>query len=130
VFVLAIAHTFSTGVFERLAHAQPKHAGLWHFFGEVEAVFGLWALVLVLGLGYFDGLKAAIEYVDTRNFTEPMFVFAIMVIAASRPILLGTQRSVQQLVKLIPVNSGLALYFLTLSLVPLLGSAITSFPVL
>jgi len=125
VFVLAIAHTFSTGIFERLAHAQPKHAGLWHFFGEVEAVFGLWALVLVLGLGYFDGLKSAIEYVDTRNFTEPMFVFAIMVIAASRPILLGTQRLVQQLAKLIPVNSGLALYFLTLSVVPLLGSAIT-----
>jgi hypothetical protein len=125
VFALAVLHTFSTGIFERLAHAQPNHAGLWHFFGEVEAVFGIWALVLVLGLVGFNGMHDAVAYVDGQNFTEPMFVFAIMVIAASRPILLSTKQVVQALVKLIPVNRAMGLYFLTLSAVPLLGSFIT-----
>lgn len=125
VFVLAVLHTFSTGIFERLAHAQPNHAGFWHFFGEVEAVFGIWALVLVLGLVGFNGMDAAVKYVDGQNFGEPMFVFAIMVIAASRPILLGTKWVVQLLAGLMPLNKSVALYFLTMSVVPLTGSFIT-----
>ena len=43
LFGLAILHTFSTKYFERLAHTQPKHAGIWHLLGEVEVVFGFWA---------------------------------------------------------------------------------------
>lgn len=125
VFAMAVLHTFSTGIFERLAHAQPNHAGLWHFFGECEAVFGIWALVMVLGLVGFNGLDSAVQYVDKQNFTEPMFVFAIMVIAASRPILLSTKWLVQTLASALPVNRSVALYFLTISLVPLTGSFIT-----
>ncbi|KAG0921564.1 hypothetical protein G6F31_020271 [Rhizopus arrhizus] len=34
-----------------------------------------------------SGPATAINYMDTRNFTEPLFVFVIMVVAASRPIL-------------------------------------------
>ena len=45
LFALAIIHTFSTKYFEHLAHLQPRHAGLWHWLGEVEVVFGFWALV-------------------------------------------------------------------------------------
>jgi hypothetical protein len=45
LFALAIVHTFSTKYFEHLAHLQPRHAGLWHWLGEVEVVFGFWALV-------------------------------------------------------------------------------------
>lgn len=125
VFVLAVLHTFSLGVFEKLAHAYPRHAGFWHFFSECEAVFGIWALVLVLGLTGFNGVSEAVKYVDGQNFGEPMFVFAIMVIAASRPILLASKWSVQALAGLLPVNKSVALYFLTMSLVPLLGSFIT-----
>ena len=35
LFALAIVHTFSTKYFEHLAHLQPRHAGLWHWLGEV-----------------------------------------------------------------------------------------------
>jgi hypothetical protein len=42
IFALAVVHTFSTKVFERLAHTRPAHAGMWHLLGEVEAVFGFW----------------------------------------------------------------------------------------
>ena len=48
LFAMALVHTFSTAYFERLAHASPRHAGAWHLLGEVEVVFGVWAMVLVL----------------------------------------------------------------------------------
>ena len=37
LIALAVAHTFSTRYFERLAHTNTAHAGLWHLLGEVEA---------------------------------------------------------------------------------------------
>ena len=87
VFALAVLHTFSTKWFARLAHVQPGHAGLWHLLSEVEVVFGFWAFVLVIALVVLTGKTDAVDYMENRNFTEPMFVFVIMVIAASRPIL-------------------------------------------
>ena len=62
LFVLAIAHTFSTKYFEHLAHLQPRHAGLWHWLGEVEVVFGFWALVLAIAMVGMLGTKAAVDY--------------------------------------------------------------------
>lgn len=50
LFALALVHTFSTKIFEHLAHTRPRHAGLFHLLGEVEVVFGFWALVLVVGM--------------------------------------------------------------------------------
>jgi len=38
---------FSTKFFEHLAHTRPQHAGVWHLLGEVEVVFGFWAIILV-----------------------------------------------------------------------------------
>ena len=48
LFAIAVIHTFSARSFERLAHLQPRHAGLWHLLGEVETVFGFWAFVLLV----------------------------------------------------------------------------------
>jgi hypothetical protein len=87
IFAIAVLHTFSTRYFQRLAHANPSHAGLWHLLGEVEVVFGFWAMVLLLFLVVHSGSGHAVHYLVTRNFTEPAFVFVVMVIAAGRPIL-------------------------------------------
>jgi hypothetical protein len=87
LFAIAILHTFATKFFERLAHAGPRHAGLWHLLGEIEVVFGFWAMVLMIAMFALLGSTPAIDYIESRNFTEPMFVFAIMVIAGTRPIL-------------------------------------------
>src|SRR6185503_19892393 len=65
------------------------------------------------------------HYLDSLHFTEPMFVFVIMVIAASRPIMQLAGDSVQTVGRLIPARPATAGYFLSLSLVPLLGSLIT-----
>ena len=47
LFALAVIHTFSTKYFEDLSHRHPRHAGLLHLLGEVEVVFGFWAMVLM-----------------------------------------------------------------------------------
>ena len=125
IFAVAVIHTFSTRFFAHLAHLQPRHAGLWHLLGEVEVVFGFWAFVLVASLFWLSGQDAAVGYLEGRNFTEPMFVFVVMVIAASRPIVTTVINVVRLLAALIPVRKVLAVYFLCLAVVPLLGSVIT-----
>ena len=87
IFVLALAHTFAAKQFERLSHRFPKHAGLFHLLGEVEVVFGFWAIVLILAMAGMQGGTQALSYAETRNYTEPLFVFVVMVVAASRPVL-------------------------------------------
>ena len=125
VFALALAHSFSTRHLEQLAHRQPRHAGLWHLLGEVEVVFGLWATVLVLVCMLVSGTQPILAYLDSRNFTEPLFVFAIMVIAGTRPVLGLARTLVLRAAALWPGARALAMYFLVLALVPLLGSFIT-----
>jgi hypothetical protein len=125
LFALAVLHTFSTRYFEHLAHTRTAHAGIWHLLGEVEAVFGFWAIVLVLFIALAYGWNASSTYLDGLQFTEPMFVFVIMVIAASRPVMQLARDCVRSTARALPMAPAAAGYFLALSLVPLLGSLIT-----
>ncbi|OZI72158.1 putative Na+/H+ antiporter [Bordetella genomosp. 12] len=125
LFAVAVLHTFSVPVFARLAHRNGAHAGLWHLLSEVEAVFGVWAFVLIVIMAAMQGSQAAVHYMDTRNFTEPLFVFVIMVVASSRPILELVGMVVRALARLLPVRRELATFFVVMSVVPLGGSFIT-----
>jgi hypothetical protein len=125
LFALAVVHTFSTRYFEHLAHTRTAHAGIWHLLGEVEVVFGFWAIVLVLFITLAYGWSTSSEYLEGLHFTEPMFVFVIMVIAASRPVMQLAGDSVHALARVLPAAPATAGYFVSLSLVPLLGSLIT-----
>ena len=125
LFAIAILHTFSTKYFEHLAHTHKKFSGILHLLGEVEIVFGFWAMVLVVFMFILEGSSSAVGYVDSRNFTEPMFVFVIMVIAATKPILEFSEKIVILISKFIPIKTEIGMFFLLLSFVPLLGSFIT-----
>ncbi|WP_454007375.1 putative Na+/H+ antiporter [Alcaligenes sp. Marseille-Q7550] len=125
LFAIAIIHTFSVPFFARLANKGGSHAGLWHMLSEVEAVFGVWACVLVAYMAVFIDLDSAIQYLEGRNFTEPMFVFAIMVVAASRPILELVNKTVALLARALPMPDKVSMYLITMSVVPLSGSLIT-----
>ena len=125
IFGLAVLHTFSTKYFEHLARTKPRHAGVWHLLGEVEVVFGFWALVLALVMFILLGKEPTVEYLESRRFTEPLFVFAIMVVAATRPILQACGALVHKIAKTVPFSTPTVHYFLVLSLIPLLGSLIT-----
>lgn len=125
LFGLALVHTFSTRIFERLAHRYPGHAGLCHLLGEVEVVFGFWAMVLFIVMLAVQGKEMATAYVSSRSFVEPLFVFAIMVIAASRPLMELAASIVKRMAQIVPLPTNIALYALCLGLLPLLGSFIT-----
>ncbi len=124
-FAFAVLHTFMTRQFEHLARIHPKHAGLWHLLGEVETVFGVWALALILFMAAYVTPQEALRYLENRSFTEPAFIFVIMVIAASRPVLDFAGAILQWLSRLIPLQPPNAYYLTVLSVGPLLGSFIT-----
>ena len=125
LFAVAVAHTFLTKYFEHLAHLQPNHAGIWHLLGEVEVVFGFWAFVLLIFMAVSGGASAPTTYLEGLNYTEPAFVFIIMVVAASRPILELCKIGARALARYIPLNDSVAFYFVCLAALPLLGSFIT-----
>jgi hypothetical protein len=125
IFAVAVLHTFSSRSFERLAHVQPRHAGLWHLLAEVEVVFGFWAAVLIAFMAAKIGTSGALNYLESRNFTEPAFVFVIMVIAASRPVINVAAVLLGFVSSLLPLSRPVAYYVTLLSLGPLLGSFIT-----
>ncbi len=143
IFFLAIVHTFMSSRFMAVAHrleheheerkargAAPRHsvshvAELFHFLGEVEVIFGIWAIALVTAIVAFFDWSTAVFYLDHRvNFTEPLFVIVIMVLAATRPILKLSEAIMQKFADLLG-GSLTAWWFTILTLGPILGSLIT-----
>jgi hypothetical protein len=142
IFLIAILHTFAAGWFAALAHrVQHEHddrataagrapapsvrAGLLHFLGEVEVVFGVWAIALMVAMTAFAGWDATKHYLnDTVNYTEPLFVVVIMALASTRPIVAFAEASLRQV-----ANAGgatpAAWWVAILVIGPLLGSFIT-----
>lgn len=129
LFTLAILHTFLIKRFQHLALKYPEGSigeNFFHLLGEVEIVFGLWAGALVTLIAALQGGKEAIQYVEGLNFTEPAFVFVVMAIAATRPILDLASFMISTLSKLVPFSPpSLSFYLTTLIIGPLLGSFIT-----
>jgi len=125
MFAAALVHTFSTQQFQHLAHRYPGQAGLFHLLGEVEVVFGFWAMVLLIFLVFSAGKDQALHYLEGRDFTEPAFVFVIMVIAASRPIIDLAGALLHAISRALPLTVPVSYYFTVLSVGPLLGSFIT-----
>ncbi|PRY05939.1 putative Na+/H+ antiporter [Paraburkholderia sp. BL25I1N1] len=125
IFALALIHTFAVARIEKLSHRFPRHAGVFHFLAEVEVVFGFWALILCLVMWALVGSHVTIEYLEHREFTEALFVFVIMVVAASRPILVLVTTIVMRLARFLPVRTEVAVIWFSLCAVPLLGSIIT-----
>ncbi|MEQ1663749.1 MAG: putative Na+/H+ antiporter, partial [Bdellovibrionales bacterium] len=127
-FVLAILHTFSVKQFQHLATKFKEGSvseNLFHLLGEVEVVFGLWAAIFISFLSLQQGTSAAVSYLESHNFTEPAFVFVIMVVCSTRPILEAAAKLIEVTSRLIPVKPVLAFYFTCLVVGPLLGSFIT-----
>ncbi len=125
IFALALLHTFFAKQFERISHRYPSHAGVFHLLGEVEVVFGFWAIVLIVSMALFVDGDAAREYANSRNYTEPLFVVAVMVVAASKPITQTVSSLIFAVARRVPVATHVAAVWLGLAVVPLLGSLVT-----
>ena len=125
IFAIAILHTFSVKFFKKLAHQYSRHEKIFDMLGEVEIVFGFWAITLILIFFLLSGKIETLNYLNNQSYVEPLFVFVIMIVAASKPILDFSLTCVKQISKLLPANKSLSLFFVTMSFVPLLGSFIT-----
>lgn len=127
-FGLAILHTFSVKWFQKLGHKYPSGSvgeNFFHLLGEIEVVFGIWAGLYLLLVIFSDSSAAAIQYLESRNFTEPAFVFVIMTVCSTRPILDLSSRLIEILSTLLPFPKPVAFYWVALVVGPLLGSFIT-----
>ncbi|MDR1463162.1 MAG: putative Na+/H+ antiporter, partial [Azoarcus sp.] len=129
LFAVAILHTFSVSFFLRLAEKHPAHAGLWGLFAEAEFIFGFWAGILLISIAAIEpksgDTPAVAAYLKSLSYTEPLFVLAIMIVAASKPIIIFASTIVRQASRLLPIARPLAFYFTILAVVPLLSSFIT-----
>lgn len=143
IFFLAIVHTFLTSTFLKISHRwDDRHkerikrgeasrdsvhhgARLMHFLGEVEVVFGLWAVPLIIAIIAFYNWGTAVHYLgETVNFTESAFVVVIMTLAATRPILKLSENIIKRVAEMFG-GSLSARWLTTLTVGPLLGSFIT-----
>jgi hypothetical protein len=143
IFFCAIVHTFMAGRLMAVAHRwQHKHeerirrrevaensvhpgAELFHFLGEVEVVFGLWAVVLIATILGFHGWDTVVHYVGHDvNFNEACFVVVIMVLSTTRPILKFAEAFMLKIAGLLG-GSLIAFWVTVMTLGPILGSFIT-----
>ncbi len=128
IFAIAIIHTFLVSKFAAIAHHYPEGSmgeNFWHFMAEVEAVFGMWAFVFLMIMMALSGVSAPVTYLESMNFTEPGFVFVIMAMAGTRPVIKLAEKIIVMISKLIPLPRKMAFYFTALVVGPLLGSFIT-----
>lgn len=151
-FLGAILHTFLTAKFRNISHGfeheyavagrelKGPHscnrdlvrkrdrkkflAVLFHFLGEVEAVFGIWVIPLAVTMALMKGPEAAKSYINGVNFTEPIFVVVIMAIASSRPVLFFAEGCLR-LVAGAGRGTPAAWWLSLLTVGPLLGSFVT-----
>jgi Putative Na+/H+ antiporter len=142
IFMLAVIHTFFAARFKAAAHhAQHRHdaecsaagvpsrpsvkAELLHFLGEVEVVFALWGLPLLVAIAASRDWHTAVHYLNnTVNYQEAMFVVVIMALASTRPVVQLAEtilRSIARMGGCTPV----AWWMTILIVAPLLGSLIT-----
>ncbi|PXW91576.1 putative Na+/H+ antiporter [Sphaerotilus hippei] len=71
------------------------------------------------------GSTQALHYAESRNYTEPLFVFVVMVIAGSRPVLTVVFGLVNGVAGRMPMRTHLVTAWSGFAAVPLLGSVVT-----
>ena len=151
LFLCAIVHTFLTAKFMGISHAYQREfqalevresesgkdatiagrrdillfrAQLFHFMGEVEAVFGIWLIPLGIAIVLMKGWPTLVSYITSLSPAEPVFVVVIMAMASSRPVLRFAEILVARVAAL--GRSTTAAWWLSiLTIGPLLGSFIT-----
>jgi Na+/H+ antiporter NhaD/arsenite permease-like protein len=132
IFALAVLHTFCVKQILQWAHHFPPDSGrraFLHLAGEIEVVFGLWAAIFMFIYGVMHGFDAVVEYQKNLEFTEPIFIFCIMVVSATKPVLFIARSIIQFFAKIMTkifrVSETHADVLGVLILGPLSGSFIT-----
>ena len=97
IFVCAVLHTFCTSRIVALAHKRPKGSmseKVLHFLGEVEIVFGFWAFIFIALISVLLGMPSSINFLSQLDFKEAVFVFIIMCMSATKPVMYLSDRGI------------------------------------
>jgi hypothetical protein len=137
LFLLAILHTFVAPALLAASHrvrhraeeergpgAHSSRAELLHLLGEIEVVFGLWVVPLLLVLAFVHGPRAPEAFLAGVHFTEPVFVVVIMAVAGSRPVLAFAEQVLGAAARL-GGGTPRAWWVAILVIGPLIGSLVT-----
>jgi len=136
IFALAIAHTLLANHFttlsEKVAKKHEEKTGekvsFWaevlHFFGEIEVVFALWVIPLVIAITIFFGWEDVVEYLDSRIYVEPFFIVVMMSLSSTRPIIQFTEKGIRKIAHIFG-GSAASFWLAVMTLGPILGSLIT-----
>jgi Na+/H+ antiporter NhaD/arsenite permease-like protein len=139
IFTLAVVHTFFAPKISRCAkrlhesfHANPKNenracfcAEMCHFLGEIEVIFGLWCIPLIVAVAHNFGWSGVTSYLsDKVDFTEPIFVVVIMSMASTKPIITLAESALGCVARIGQRTPG-AWWLTILAVSPLMGSLIT-----
>ncbi len=130
-FCLAFIHIFCLPLFSKYSgRLKPSRlkTGL-HLLSEVELIFTFWALIFLISslmTGQYDQLRI---YLPTLHLTEPLFIFCIIIITSTRPIVQFGMLMITVLSRILhrvsAINLKLIQFFCLLTMGPLLGSIIT-----
>ena len=129
---IGVLHTFVAPFFAKLSkkfHQGSAAEAFFHLLSEVEVVFGFWAFIFLTTWAFIDGLDNVIQYQQSLQMVEPLFIFCIMIVASSKPIVELAKTTLiyisKAFTKLLPVDEVLIQVFIILGIGPLLGSFIT-----
>jgi len=131
-FALAVCHTFLVNQFTKISKKFPEHSvshKCFTFLGEVEIVFGFWAFLFLVYMSYKMGIDAPVEFLDKTDFSEVIFIFAMMCMSYTKPVLDLANKLIDVaaafLSKVIFLPKKLAIFYSIYILGALSGSFIT-----
>lgn len=122
-FLGAVVHIFFAPLLANRLEGH-RHAKWLHVFVEIEYIFALWAIPLLVVLALQTGPRHVLDYLTSVDYTEAFFVVTIMTIAGSKPVL-DTCEHLMSFVARSFGNTTQAWWATILILAPLLGSLIT-----
>ena len=139
LLIAAILHTLivhKIHAFARMIEAKeapkrhhkrsPRSIGVHalYLLAEVEIVFAIWCIPLFFVMAANFGWGTALEYINTRDYTETIFVVIILSLSATRAIIQASHVLIQFLANRLG-GSLSAWWFVLLTVGPILGSFIT-----
>lgn len=133
IFCLALLQIFFAGKITQLSDWVRKRSQtaeniflveFLKFMGEVEVVFGIWVIPLMILMSIYYDWPTSINYLNHIDYTQPMMIVVIMALASTAPIVACAERIMKGAAKL--GNQSLqAWWWSILTVGPLLGSFIT-----
>lgn len=115
--------TFDVALSAQVNKIHPEFK-LFHYFVEVELVFGIWIIPLIgLILCYYDWGTLLI-YLKNIHYSESIFVIVVMSVASTLPVIRLAENCLQ-FIALTGSKTPASWWFSILLIAPILGSFIT-----